>query len=77
MVLGTDLVSRNYLKISHEITTISELAGSLWDSTTVPVYEYVKSRNKYGCIFWDFQVHAARPELGYSISFCLYNSRKN
>ena len=50
LVLGTAPVPGNYLKISHEITNISVLAGSLWDSTIVPVY-----------LFWDYQVHASRP----------------
>ena len=31
-------------KMSHEITKVSVLASSLWDSTIIPEYEIIKSR---------------------------------
>ena len=46
MVLGTAHASRNYLKVLHEITKISVLAGSLWDNTIIPDYEDYQVKNK-------------------------------
>ena len=39
-------MSRNYLKVLHEITKISVLAGSLWDNTIIPDYEDYQVKNK-------------------------------
>ena len=37
-------VSRNYLKISHEITKVSVLAGNSYGTINLHVYEIIKSR---------------------------------
>ena len=67
MVLRTARVSRNYLKISHEITKISVLAGSLWDSTILPDYNIIKSRIRL--FIWGFSstCGTVRVRLQYSL----------
>ena len=44
------------LKISHEITKISVLAGNSYG--IVPLYTSMRlSSHEKGCLFWDFQVY--------------------
>ena len=63
MVLETAHVSRNYLKISHEITKISVLAGSLCDSTIIPDYEIIKSRIRLFILGFSSTCGKARDRL--------------
>ena len=65
MVLGTAYVFRNCLKISHEITKISVLAGNSYG--IVPLYMFMRLSSQKKVFKY---VIPARTELGYSIVSC-------